>query len=233
MLTKKTAVIADDDKETLRSLVSTLEDNGFEVALALDNEHALQLIKKVNPILVISEVGKNNYDGVRLYEAYKKESKLNDHLKMVILTNNVDENLEIQSFESGVDDFLIKPLRKNAFNKRITRYFIEQKKELKSPKKQFQIRDLFFNLVNKTVYKMPENKQVRIQSKSFEILFFLAFHHDQVFSRDALISAIWETNSKVTARSIDVHILKIRQAFGDEYVKTIKGVGYIFSKNKK
>ncbi len=232
MLTKKTAVIADDDKETLRSLVSTLEENGFEVALALDNEHALQLIKKVNPILVISEIGKNNYDGVRLYEEYKKESKLNDHLKMVILTNNVDENLEIKSFESGVDDFLIKPLRKNAFNKRITRYFIEQKKELKSPKKQYQIRDLFFNLVTKTVFKTPENRPVRIQSKSFDILLFLALNHDQVFSRETLINAIWESNSKVTPRSIDVHILKIRQAFGDQYVKTIKGVGYIFNKNK-
>jgi two-component system alkaline phosphatase synthesis response regulator PhoP len=232
MLTKKTAVIADDDKETLRTLVSTLEDNGFEVALALDSEHALQLIKKVNPILVISEIGKNNYDGVGLFEAYKMDPKINDNLKMVILTSSIDENLEIKSFESGVDDFLIKPLRKNAFNKRILRYFIEQKKEVKSPKKQFQIRDLFFNLVAKTVYKTSENTPIQIQSKSFDILFFLAYNHDQVFSREVLIRAIWESNSKVTSRSIDVHILKIRQAIGEEYVKTIKGVGYIFSKHK-
>lgn len=233
MLTRKMAVIADDDKETLRNLVSTLEDDGFEVALALDTNHAIQLIKKVHPVLVISEIGKHNYDGLSLFESFKKEVRLINQLKMVILTNNSDEKYEILSFESGIDDFLLKPLRKNAFRKRIVRYFKEEKAPQKAPKKQYQIRDLFFNISNKSIHKLPNEEVVPIQSKTFDILLFLALNHDHIYSREALINAIWPINSKVTARSIDVHILKIRQLLGEGYIKTIKGVGYIFIKNQE
>lgn len=69
---------------------------------------------------------------------------------------------------------------------------------------------------------------MQIQSKSFEILFFLARFPNQVFSREQIMQTIWGTTSKVTLRSVDIHILKIRQLLGDGYIKTIKGVGYLF-----
>ncbi|MBK6264485.1 response regulator transcription factor [Marivirga sp. S37H4] len=231
MLSKKVAVIADDDKETLRILVDTLEADGFEVALAMDTQHALSLIRKVNPVLVVSEIGKANYDGLLLFETYKKDYPYLNNFKMVILTNNNEEKYEISSFESGIDDYLIKPLRKNAFKMRIVRYLNEENPVVHVvPEKQFQIRDLHFNLLNKTIYKLPEKKQIPIQSKTFEILFFLASNNDRIFSREALIKAVWAPSRKVSPRSIDVHILKIRQLLGENYVKTIKGVGYLFVK---
>ncbi|PTB88396.1 hypothetical protein C9994_17780 [Marivirga lumbricoides] len=95
------------------------------------------------------------------------------------------------------------------------------------------MRDLFFNISNKSIHKIPNQEVIPIQAKTFDILLFLALNHDHIFSREALINAIWPVNSKVTARSIDVHILKIRQLLGEGYIKTIKGVGYIFLKSEE
>ncbi len=228
MQEKKIAIIADDDKETITSLVEALEEKGFFIKIADDTQHALQLIKNVKPCLVISEIGKMKYDGVLLFEAYKKEPVFSNHFKMVILTNNNDEKYEVMSFESGIDDYLLKPLRTKAFQKRIHRFFNKENARLSIPEKQFQIRGLFFNLTNKTIQQIHDKKLIKIQSKTFDLLFFLAVNNNQIFSRESLLQSIWTEDKQITSRSVDVHILKIRQVLGKGFIKTVKGVGYLF-----
>lgn len=223
------AVIADDDKKTLRELVKVLEEENFEVALALDTAHAFQLILKHKPQLIISEVAKNNYDGLSLFEKVRSEVDSTDHQsKLIILTNNTDEKNEILSFETGIDSYLRKPLRTHAFKKRLARFF-QIKSDINAIKMDhFQIKDLYFDLKKRLLYRKSSPTHLTIQAKTFDILFFLASNVNHVFSRQELLQQIWKDTHKVTARSVDVHILKIRQLLGNGYVKTIKGVGYLF-----
>ncbi|SMG14573.1 two-component system, OmpR family, alkaline phosphatase synthesis response regulator PhoP [Marivirga sericea] len=234
MQQRKTAVIADDDKETLRDLVKILESENFNVALALDTQHAIQLINRHQPLLVISEIANKNYDGISLFNYLKKEASISElEPKIIALTSNNEEQNEILSYESGIDFFLRKPLRKNAFKKRLLKFFgAEENIFHLKPLDEYAIRDLYFDMKKRLLFKLPAKELLQIQSKSYEILLFLARFPNQVFSREQLMHVIWGSSSKVTLRSVDIHILKIRQLLGEGYIKTIKGVGYLFCDKK-
>ena len=234
MQERKTAVIADDDKETLRDLVKILESEDFSVALALDTQHAIQLINRHQPLLIISEIANQNYDGISLFKYLRNEFILQDsEPKVIALTSNDDERNEILSYESGIDFFLRKPLRKTAFRKRLTKFFGEDESSFHlKPLDEYEVRDLFFDIKKHLLFRLPSKELLQIQLKSFEILLFLARFPNSVFSREQIKQVIWGNSSKVTLRSVDIHILKIRQLVGEGYIKTIKGVGYLFS-NKR
>jgi two-component system alkaline phosphatase synthesis response regulator PhoP len=70
-----------------------------------------------------------------------------------------------------------------------------------------------------------------LPKKEFELLFFLAQNPNKVFSRDDLLQSIWGTDVYVLARTVDVHIRKVREKIGEGYIKTVKGVGYKFDLN--
>jgi len=230
MQQSRIAVIADDDKETLRDLVNILEAENFNVALALDTQHAIQLINKHKPLLIISEIADHNYDGISLFKYLREESELcESDPKIIALTSNNEEKNEILSYESGIDFFLKKPLRKNAFKKRLSKFFSQEEGiyHLKALE-EYEILDLFFDIKKHLLFKLPSKELIQIQSKSYEILLFLARFPNKVFSREQIMLAIWGDSAKVTQRSVDIHILKIRQLLGEGYIKTIKGVGYLF-----
>jgi len=234
MQQSRTAVIADDDKETLRDLVRILESENFNVALAFDTQHAIQLINRYQPLLIISEIANQNYDGISLFKYLKNNSCIKEiDPKIIALTSDKEEQNEILSYESGIDYFLRKPLRKIAFKKRLSKFFAEEESIFHlNPLDEYEIRDLYFDIKKHLLYKLPSKELQQIQSKSFEILLFLARFPNKVFSREQIMQAIWGNTSKVTLRSVDIHILKIRQLLGDDYIKTIKGVGYLFKLKK-
>ncbi|MFN8692351.1 MAG: winged helix-turn-helix domain-containing protein, partial [Cyclobacteriaceae bacterium] len=74
-----------------------------------------------------------------------------------------------------------------------------------------------------------KNKEFSLPKKEFELLFFLAQNPNKVFSRDDLLQNIWGTDVYVLARTVDVHIRKVREKIGDDYITTVKGVGYKFN----
>ncbi|HRX00788.1 MAG TPA: winged helix-turn-helix domain-containing protein, partial [Cyclobacteriaceae bacterium] len=76
-----------------------------------------------------------------------------------------------------------------------------------------------------------KGKKIMLPKKEFELLFFLAQNPNKVFSRDDLLQNIWGTDVYVLARTVDVHIRKVREKIGDDYITTVKGVGYKFHLN--
>ena len=73
---------------------------------------------------------------------------------------------------------------------------------------------------------------IYLGQKEFELLFFLAQNPNKVFSRDELLQNIWGADVYVLARTVDVHIRKVREKIGDDYIITVKGVGYKFNYNQ-
>jgi two-component system alkaline phosphatase synthesis response regulator PhoP len=72
---------------------------------------------------------------------------------------------------------------------------------------------------------------VSLPKKEFELLFFLAQNPNKVFNRDELLQNIWGSDVYVLARTVDVHIRKVREKIGEDYISTVKGVGYKFNLN--
>lgn len=84
-------------------------------------------------------------------------------------------------------------------------------------------------VIDRQSYVVTQNdREFTLPKKEFELLFFLAQHPGKVFSRDDLLINIWGTDVFVLARTVDVHIRKVREKIGDGYISTIKGVGYKF-----
>jgi len=86
--------------------------------------------------------------------------------------------------------------------------------------------------IDRTSYTIKVNdREINLPKKEFELLFFLAQNPNKVFSREDLLQNIWGTDVYVLARTVDVHIRKVREKIGDDYITTVKGVGYKFSLN--
>ncbi|MEM6829261.1 MAG: response regulator transcription factor, partial [Bacteroidota bacterium] len=87
-------------------------------------------------------------------------------------------------------------------------------------------------VVDRTSYTVKNGEgKINLPKKEFELLYFLAQNPGKVFSRDELLHNIWGTDVYVLARTVDVHIRKVREKIGDGYISTVKGVGYKFEVN--
>ena len=87
-------------------------------------------------------------------------------------------------------------------------------------------------MIDRGSYTVSINEQqISLPKKEFELLFFLAQNPNKVFSRDELLQNIWGLDVYVLARTVDVHIRKVREKIGEGYISTVKGVGYKFEVN--
>lgn len=111
---------------------------------------------------------------------------------------------------------------------RINAFFRRDTKK-KAVTNQISIGDLVIDRTSYTV--QMKGNEVSLPKKEFELLYFLAQNPNKVFDRDELLQNIWGSDVYVLARTVDVHIRKVREKIGDDYIKTIKGVGYKFSLN--
>jgi two-component system alkaline phosphatase synthesis response regulator PhoP len=125
----------------------------------------------------------------------------------------------------GADDYITKPIKPRALISRISALFRRESKK-EQEQIQIKIKDL---LIDRGSYTVDQSgKTITLPKKEFELLYFLAKNPNIVFSRDELLQNIWGVDVFVLARTVDVHIRKVREKIGDDYITTVKGVGYKF-----
>jgi two-component system alkaline phosphatase synthesis response regulator PhoP len=165
-----------------------------------------------------------NQDGVETCRQLRENQDLYNTY-IVFLTARSEEYSEVAAFDTGADDYITKPIKPRALMSRISAMFRrEAKKKQKSDK--ITIGGL---TIDRTSYMVTVNEeQVSLPKKEFELLYFLAQNPDKVHSRDDLLQNIWGADVYVLARTVDVHIRKVREKVGSQYIVTVKGVGYKF-----
>ena len=144
---------------------------------------------------------------------------------ILFLTARVEEYSEVAAFESGADDYITKPIKPRALISRINSFY-KRKSSSKNLANLLTIGDL--NIDKDTYTVTLKGKEIFFPKKEFELLYFLALNPKKVYSRDSLLRNIWGTDVHVIPRTVDVHIRKIREKIGQNYINTIKGVGYNF-----
>jgi two-component system alkaline phosphatase synthesis response regulator PhoP len=222
--TKKTILIVDDDEDILELLFYNLKSDGYHVEIAKDGVEAIEVAKKTLPELIIMDIMMPRMDGVEACRNIRQIPDLvNTHI--IFLTARVEEYSEIAAFDSGADDYIMKPIKPRALMSRVTAHF--KKSDRSSDELNLlEFGDLKINRVSYTVNK--GEKLIELPKKEFELLYFLAQKPGQVFNRDVLLKNIWGTDVYVLARTVDVHVRKVREKIGDKYIKTVMGVGYKF-----
>jgi len=225
--TKHKVLIVDDDEDILDLLSYNLSKEGYQVLQASDGVEALVVAKSKLPELIILDIMMPRMDGVEACRLMRLEPELSK-AHIIFLTARVEEYSEVAAFDSGADDFISKPIKPRALISRVNSFFKRsEKKENQSG--ILEIGDLVINRISYSV--KLKDKKIVLPRKEFELLYFLAKKPDEVFDRDVLLKNIWGTDVYVLARTVDVHIRKIREKIGSDFIKTIKGVGYKFEPN--
>jgi two-component system alkaline phosphatase synthesis response regulator PhoP len=147
---------------------------------------------------------------------------------IAFLTSRAEDYSQIAGFEAGADDYITKPVRPRlliskveSLLRRLTRTNLDP---IESPTTSLKIdREKFMVEIN--------GKSMLLPKKEFELLELLASRPGKVYSREQILTIVWGNDTVVGERTIDVHIRKLREKLGDDYIRTIKGVGYTFSES--
>ena len=214
----------DDEKDILLLLKYNLENEGYYVETASSGKEGIKLAEKSTPDLILLDIMMPGMDGIETCINLRKLDIIKDSY-ILFLTARVEEYSEVAAFESGADDYITKPIKPRALISRINSFY-KRKSSSKNLANLLTIGDL--NIDKDTYTVTLKGKEIFFPKKEFELLYFLALNPKKVYSRDSLLSNIWGTDVHVIPRTVDVHIRKIREKIGQNYINTIKGVGYNF-----
>ena len=214
----------DDEKDILLLLKYNLENEGYYVETASSGKEGIKLAEKSTPDLILLDIMMPGMDGIETCINLRKIDTIKNSY-ILFLTARVEEYSEVAAFESGADDYITKPIKPRALISRINSFY-KRKSSSKNLANLLTIGDL--NIDKDTYTVTLKGKEIFFPKKEFELLYFLALNPKKVYSRDSLLRNIWGTDVHVIPRTVDVHIRKIREKIGQNYINTIKGVGYNF-----
>jgi Response regulators consisting of a CheY-like receiver domain and a winged-helix DNA-binding domain len=218
-------LVVDDEESIVELLKYNLEKGGYEVRTALDGVQALEIAKKFIPDLVLLDIMMPKMDGVETCRHLRSNAELQKTF-VIFLTARAEEYSEVAAFDVGADDYITKPIKPRALMSRINALFRRDTKK-SSQLSTITAGDL---VIDRSSYTIKlSNREINLPKKEFELLYFLALNPNTVYSRDDLLQNIWGSDVYVLARTVDVHIRKVREKIGDDYITTVKGVGYKFN----
>lgn len=214
-------LVADDVANIRRLYEYTLEKNGFKVFTAENGEAALDIIEKQHIDLMILDVMMPKKDG---YEVLKTLRESGSNLPVLIITaKDAAEDLR-RGFILGTDDYMTKPVDEVEMILRI-KALLRRSKIAEEQKIVAGNTELIYDSFTVTVAGEP----VVLPKKEFQILFKLLSFPGKTFTRQALMEEFWEMDSDSEARTVDVHINRLRERFRenkDFEIVTVRGLGY-------
>jgi two-component system, OmpR family, alkaline phosphatase synthesis response regulator PhoP len=216
-------LVVDDENDILEFIQYNLKKEGYEVHLAHNGQEAIEVGRKVKPDLILLDVMMPVMDGIEACKVMKADAIFNKSF-IVFLTARAEEYSEIAGFNAGADDYIAKPIKPRVLISRISAILRRKNKEETEVK--LTVGDLIIDRETFLVYRGEQ--KIQLARKEFELLFLLAGKPGKVFTREFILEKVWGDEVLVVDRTIDVHIRKLREKLGDEYIGTVKGVGYKF-----
>lgn len=221
-------LIVDDEPDILEFLSYNLKKEDFLVEVCSNGKDALVIADKIIPNLILLDVMMPEIDGIETCIELRK-NKLLDNTIISFLTARGEDYSQIAGFEAGADDYITKPIKPKLLVSRIKALLkrVDLKSDDLSEINSESIASSI--LIDKEKYLVYKNNvEIILPRKEFELLILLNSIPGRVFTREEILEKIWGDNVIVGDRTIDVHIRKLREKIGDNYIKTIKGVGYKF-----
>lgn len=218
----QTIVLVDDERDILEFLSYNLKKEGYKVYTSDNALDGIQMVKDYAPTLIILDVMMPNMDGIEACQIIRKDLNIEQPL-IVFLTSRAEDYSQIAGFEAGADDYISKPIRPRLLASKVESLFRRIKKDDPKSSNNSKLtidRDKFLIQL--------EGEDLILPKKEFELLELLANRPGKVFTRDQILKTVWGDEAIVGERTIDVHIRKLREKIGNDYIRTIKGVGYTF-----
>lgn len=222
----KKILVVDDEKLIVKGIRFSLEQEGMLVDCAYDGEEALNMIKENEYDVILLDVMLPKFNG---YEVCQQVREFSD-VPIIMLTAKGDDMDKILGLEYGADDYITKPFNILEVKARIKAIMRRSGKKEESVK-EATYGELAIDCNSRRVY--VEGMEVNLTAKEFDVLELLVFHPNKVYDRDALLDLVWGKDYPGDARTVDVHIRRLREKIEKnpsepKYVHTKWGVGYYF-----
>jgi len=218
-------LLVDDEQDILEIVGYNLVQEGYQIVTAVNGKEAVAIAKKELPHLIIMDVMMPEMDGMEACENIRKIPELNNTIITFLTARNEDYS-QVAGFEVGADDYITKPIKPKLLVSKV-------KALLRRLKDEGNINSETLNVggieINREEYKIVKGDvEIILPRKEFELFYLLASKPGKVFKREEILDKVWGSEVIVGGRTIDVHIRKLREKIGENFFKTIKGVGYKF-----
>jgi len=226
MATMTTVLVVDDEPIVRDVVVRYLRRDGFDTLEAADGDAARKLIESASPQLVVLDVMLPGTDGLALCRWIRSRGEL----PVIMLTARGEEADRIVGLELGADDYVTKPFSPRELAVRV-RTVLRRTAHASLPAERLELGRLIVDARTREV--TVDEQQLRLTAKEFDLLFFLASHPRQVFSRDQLMDRVWGYAAALDTGTVTVHVQRLRSKIEPDprsprYLETVWGVGYRF-----
>ena len=217
-------LLVDDDADILEIVGYNLSQEGYQISTAINGRDAIAKAKKVLPHLIIMDVMMPEMDGREACENIRKIPELSNVI-ITFLTARSEDYSQVAGFDAGADDYITKPIKQKLLISKVKALL----RRLKETEKDSETLNVGGIEINREEYKIvKDNIEIVLPRKEFELFYLLATKPGKVFKREEILDKVWGNDVIVGGRTIDVHIRKLREKIGDDFFKTVKGVGYKF-----
>lgn len=220
-----TILLVDDEPDILDFLSYNLKKEGYTVYTANNGAEGLAIAKEKKPHLIVLDIMMPEMDGVETCRQLKEIPELKNTI-ITFLTARNEEYTQITGFEVGADDFITKPIKPRVFISRVKALLRRYKNDTPVVATVIDLGAIKIDTEQHRVYKNSE--VIELPRKEFALLLLLSSKPGKVFKREVILDTVWGDDVVVGDRTIDVHIRKLREKLGEEYIKTVKGIGYKF-----
>ena len=221
-------LIVEDDKELSKIMQLELSHEGFETTTAEDGRSALEKIQEENPDLVLLDVMLPRLSGLEVLR--KVRSEINPDLPVILVTARGETIDKVDGLNSGADDYISKPFkieellaRMNAVLRRTAKSKAAKSVLLKNGSIEMIADEMKVSLGGNTV---------ELSKNEFLLLKYFLENTGKILSRDEIIKKVWGEDYYIEENSVDVYVHHLRSKFGDELIKTVRGMGYIMQEQK-
>ncbi len=223
-------LVVDDEKLLVKGIRFNLENEGYDVITGSDGMEAVELAGSENPDLIVLDLMMPRLDGL---EACGKIREFSD-VPIIMLTAKADDMDKLLGFEHGADDYLTKPfniLELKARIKALLRRSRSGRRQEEKPDSKLVCDHITLDRDARDAFN--DGKLVDLTAKEFDLMELLMRNPNRVYSREALLNAIWGYDTSSDIRTVDVHIRRLREKLerspaAPEHIMTKWGVGYYF-----
>ena len=216
-------LVVEDEREIRELVVEFLKEEGHEADFAEDGLIGYEKFKENDYDLLIIDWMMPKLDGYSLCNLIRNES----NVPIIFLTALDGEEDQIKAFDAKIDDYISKPFSFKILIKRVEAVLRRREKD------NSKLKNTFLDLeLNEETYKVFQNNvELELTLKEFNILKMLIRSYPRVVSREMLMDEVWGYEYYGDMRVIDAHIKNIRKKISKDYIKTVKGIGYVLKED--
>jgi len=214
-------LIIDDEEDIVDIVAYNLKKEGYTVDSASNGKEGVALAKKMLPDLILMDVMMPEMDGVEACMLIREEESLQQTV-IAFLTARGEDYSQIAGFEAGADDYITKPLKPRVLVSRIKALL----RRTGTNQAAATVSNTSLSIDRERYVVLKQGEELSLPRKEFELIALLMSKPGKVFTREHILGEVWGQEVVVGDRTIDVHIRKLREKIGGDFIKTVKGVGY-------